>query len=60
MQFGVFIVPPIFPGMTAEEPAAFRGGPYLYVAGINEPSPEVLSAPINWQLLLAGTALNTP
>jgi len=60
MQFGVFILPPIFPGQEEEAPAAFHGAPYLYVAGINEPSPQVLSAPINWQRLLSGTALNTP
>jgi hypothetical protein len=60
MQFGVFLVPPIFPGQEEELPAAFHGAPYLYVAGINDPSPEVLTAPINWQRLLSGTALNTP
>lgn len=60
MQFGIFIVPPISPGQEIEPPAAFRGAPYLYVAGINQPSPEVLSAPINWQALLSGTALNAP
>lgn len=60
MQFGIFILPPIVPGAEEELPAAFHGAPYLYVAGINEPSPQVLSAPINWQQLLGGTALNTP
>lgn len=60
MQFGLFLVPPIFPGNEEEPPAAFHGAPYLFVAQLGEHTPQVLSAPINWQRLLSGTALNTP
>ena len=51
-------MPPIFPGHEEEQPAAFRGAPYLYVAGSNR-SQEILTSQISWQDLLRGTALNS-
>jgi len=56
--FGIFFVPPIFPGHEEEKPAAFHGAPYLNVT--SDRSQQVLHANINWKALLKTTALNQP
>lgn len=53
---GVFIVPPAFPGHQREQPAAFRGAPYISVS----PANKFLVANVNWTALLRRTALNQP